>query len=211
LRNAKPSAYVGANALLFTLSCPEIRVPHIPIAEHLPGIRGLVAFRPETGRSLYELAEALLVGDSPLTRGERETIAAFVSRRNECTFCTQSHAAAARHLLGDESEAVDAVLENPANAPVSAKLKALLAIAAKVQQGGRIVTDDDVAAARAEGATDRDIHDTVLIAAAFSMFNRYVDGLATLAPTDPAAYSEMGRRMAEQGYAPRLDAIIASR
>ena len=186
-------------------------MPHIPIPEHLPGIRGLIAFRPETGRSLSELAEALLVGESPLSRGERETIAAYVSRRNECGFCTDSHAAAARHLLGDQRDTVDAVLADVASAPVSAKLKALLAIAAKVQRGGRIVTDDDVATARAEGATDRDIHDTVLIAASFSMFNRYVDGLATLAPSDPAAYAEMGRRTAEAGYASRLDSIIASR
>jgi uncharacterized peroxidase-related enzyme len=187
-------------------------VPHIPIPDDLPGIRGLVAFRPETGRSLTQLADALLVGDSPLSRGERETIAAFVSRRNDCAFCMDSHAAAARHLLGDEHAAtVDAVLADPTTAPVSAKLKALLAIAAKVQRGGRIVTDDDVAAARAEGATDRDIHDTVLIAAAFSMFNRYVDGLATLRPADPAAYAEMGRRMAEHGYAPPVDASIAPR
>ena len=190
-------------------------MPHIPLAEHLPGIRGLVAFRPETGRPLYALAEALLVGDSPLTRGERETIAAFVSHRNECRFCTESHAAAARHLLGAEGGpeacgAVDAVLADPAGAPVSAKLKALLAIAAKVQRGGRAVSDDDVAAARAEGTTDRDVHDTVLIAAAFSMFNRYVDGLATLAPQDPAAYAEMGRRMAEGGYAARVDGIAGA-
>ncbi len=106
---------------------------------------------------------------------------------------------------------VDAVLTDPTTAPVSAKLKALLAIAAKVQHGGRIVSEDDVAAARAEGATDRDIHDMVLIAASFSMFNRYVDGLATLVPPDPAAYVEMGKRMAEGGYAARLDGIVASR
>ena len=186
-------------------------MPHIPAPEHLPGIRGLAAFRPETGRPLYRLAEALLVGESPLSRGERETIAAYVSHRNECRFCMESHAAAARHLLGDRCGAVDAVLADTETAPVSAKLKALLAIAAKVQRGGRIVTDADVAAARAEGAGDRDIHDTVLIAAAFSMFNRYVDGLAALTPTDPALYAEMGRRMAENGYAARVDAIIAAR
>ncbi|HET7464687.1 MAG TPA: peroxidase-related enzyme [Longimicrobium sp.] len=186
-------------------------MPHVPVADHLAGIRGLVAFRPETGRPLYQLAEALLVGDSPLTRGERETIAAFVSRRNECRFCTESHAAAARHLLGEERGVVDAVLADPETAPVSGKMKALLRIAARVQQGGRSVADQDVAAARAEGASDRDIHDTVLIAAAFSMFNRYVDGLAALTPTDPALYAEMGRRMAEDGYAPRVDAIVAGR
>jgi uncharacterized peroxidase-related enzyme len=186
-------------------------VPHIPIPDHLPGIRGLFAFRPETGRSLSALAETLLVGESPLSRGERETIAAFVSRRNECGFCMESHAAAARHLLGDEHPSVDAVLADGDTAPVSAKLRALLTIAGKVQMSGRSVAAADVAAARAEGATDRDIHDTVLIAAAFSMFNRYVDGLATLAPADPSAYVEMGRRMAEAGYAPRADAVGASR
>ena len=186
-------------------------MPHIPIPDDLPGIRGLVAFRPETGRPLYALAEALLVGDSPLSRGERETIAEFVSHRNACRFCTDSHAAAARHLMGDRCDGVDAVLADASSAPVSAKLSALLAIAAKVQLGGRNVTDDDVAAARAEGATDRDVHDTVLIAAAFSRFNRYVDGLAALTPTDPAAYAEMGRRMAERGYAGRVDAIVAGR
>jgi uncharacterized peroxidase-related enzyme len=186
-------------------------MPHIPLPEHLPGIRGLLEFRPDTGRPLSQLADALLVGESPLSRGERETIAAFVSRRNECAFCMDSHAAAARHLLGDEHATVDAVLADPDSAPISAKLKALLGIAAKVQRGGRTVTDYDVAAARAAGATDRDVHDTVLIAAAFSMYNRYVDGLATLRPDDPMAYAEMGRRLAEYGYAPRMDAISPTR
>jgi uncharacterized peroxidase-related enzyme len=188
-----------------------VLVPHIPLPDHLPGIRGLLAFRPETGRSLSALADALLVGESPLTRGERETIAAFVSSRNDCVFCAESHAAAARHLMGDEHGSVDAVLADAERAPVNAKLSALLVIAGKVQRSGRLVTQTDVAAARAAGATDRDIHDTVLIAASFSMFNRYVDGLATLAPSEPAAYVEMGRRMAESGYAPRPDAAIAAR
>jgi uncharacterized peroxidase-related enzyme len=186
-------------------------MPHIPLQEHLPGIRGLVAFRPETGRPLYDLAEALLVGDSPLTRAERETIAAFVSSRNECVFCTSSHAAAARHLHGEAAGVVDAVLDDYRTAPVSGRLKALLAIAAKVREGGRIVTDEEVAEARRHGATDRDLHDTVLIAAAFSMFNRYVDGLASFTPTDPAVYAEMSRRMAEQGYAGRLTQLIGGR
>jgi len=193
---------VGSSPSLYASRISRLPMPHIPIPEHLPGIRGLLAYRPDTGMPLSQLADALLVGDSPLSRGERETIAAFVSGRNECAFCMDSHAAAARHLLGDEHATVDAVLADVDTAPVSAKMKTLLAIAAKVQRGGRSVTDYDVAAARAEGATDRDIHDTVLIAAAFSMYNRYVDGLATLR-ADPAAYVEMGKRLAEFGYAQR--------
>jgi uncharacterized peroxidase-related enzyme len=175
---------------------------HIPVKEGLPGIRGLVHFRPETGKPLYELAQTLLRTPSSLSEAEREIIATYVSSKNECVFCTMSHAAAARHLLGEDFEIVDKVMENPANAPISEKLKALIVIAGKVQKGGRIVTDEDIAGARSLGATDMEIHDAVLIAATFSMFNRYVDGLASFTPTDPATYSEMGKRMAEVGYVP---------
>jgi uncharacterized peroxidase-related enzyme len=122
-----------------------------------------------------------------------------VSSLNRCFFCTQSHAGAARHLADDPS-IVDQVITGRERAPVSPKLQALLAIAARVQQGGRGVSDADVQAARGQGATDRDIHDTVLIAAAFCMYNRYVDGLATWAPDDPELYDRIGRRLATQGY-----------
>jgi uncharacterized peroxidase-related enzyme len=149
---------------------------------------------------MRELAEVLLRGPNTLTSGERETIAAFVSSRNDCTFCHSSHRAAAAHHLGGDYTVVDAVTNDPQTAPVTAKLKALLAIAGKVQQGGKLVTTADVERARAEGATDKEIHDTVLIAAAFCMYNRYVDGLATITPTDQQAYHQMGQRMAKEGY-----------
>ncbi|HET6567947.1 MAG TPA: peroxidase-related enzyme [Rhodothermales bacterium] len=183
-------------------------MPHIELSNDLPGIRGLAAYRPETGRSLYELAEALLCSESTLSRAERELIGAYVSSRNECAFCTGSHAAASRQLFGDDASVVDSVLRDVTEAPISAKLKALLVIAGKVQRDGKSVLEADVAEARRFGATDREIHDTVLIAAAFSMFNRYVDGLATRAPADPEAYREMGQMMAERGYARRLSQII---
>jgi uncharacterized peroxidase-related enzyme len=178
-------------------------VPHIALPEGLAGITSGFAFRPETAKPMRELAEVLLRGPNTLTSGEREMIAAFVSSRNECQFCHNSHRAAAAHHLGGDYEVVDAVKRDYETAPVSSKLKALLAIAGKVQQDGRSVTAADVDRARAEGATDLEIHDTVLIAAAFSMFNRYVDGLATFTPTDLDAYDEMGRRMARDGYVRR--------
>ena len=159
-----------------------------------------MAFRPETAVHLRALAETLLRGPNTLTSAERESIAAFVSSRNDCTFCSLSHRAAAAHHSGGDYSFVDAVVGTDDAALMSPKLRALLAIAGKVQQGGKQVTADDVARARAEGATDVEIHDTVLIAAAFCMYNRYVDGLATFTPTDPAAYDPMGKRMAAQGY-----------
>jgi uncharacterized peroxidase-related enzyme len=178
-------------------------MPHIAVPEHLPGITGAFAFRPETAKPMRELAEVLLRGPSTLTSGEREMIATFVSTRNECFFCQTSHRAAAAHHLDCDYTLVDAVRFDYQNAAVSKKLKALLAIAGKVQQGGKNVSEDDIFRAREAGATDLEIHDTVLIAAAFCMYNRYVDGLATYTPTDPNLYDEMGARMAHAGYVSR--------
>ena len=149
---------------------------------------------------MRELAEVLLRGPNTLTSGEREMIAAFVSHRNDCYFCHASHRAAAAHHMGGDYGPVDAVKHDVETAPVTPKLKALLTIAGKVQEGGKQVEPADVERARTAGASDREIHDTVLIAAAFCMFNRYVDGLATLTPTDEEAYDRMGQRMATEGY-----------
>ena len=173
---------------------------HIKVEEGVPGIRSLVMFRPETGKPLYELAQVLLRGESPLTEAERELIAAYVSNRNDTMFCMMSHAAASRHLYGNEKNIVDDVLKDMEVSGISDKLKALLHIAGKVQILGKEVKPEDIEAARKQGAGDREIHDTVLIAATFCMFNRYVDGLASFTPTDPAEYEAMGKRMTEKGY-----------
>jgi uncharacterized peroxidase-related enzyme len=173
---------------------------HIALPDGFPGITAGFAFRPETAAPMRALAEVLLRGPNTLTSGERETIAAFVSSRNGCHFCHASHRAAAAHHLGGDYELVDTVCRDYERAPVPPKLKALLTIAGKVQQDGKLVASEDIARARAEGATDTEIHDAVLIAAAFSMFNRYVDGLATFTPRDPAAYDQMGQLMAQEVY-----------
>jgi uncharacterized peroxidase-related enzyme len=178
-------------------------VPHISLPEGLPGITSGFAFRPETAKPMRELAEVLLRGANTLTSGEREMIATFVSHRNDCHFCQASHRAAAAHHLEGNYDLVDAVKRDFQTAPVSPKLKALLAIAAKVQESGRQVTATDVENARTAGASDTEIHDAVLIAAAFCMFNRYVDGLATFTPRDEDAYDQMGQRMAKEGYVRR--------
>ena len=172
---------------------------YINLPEAVPGIRSLVMFRPETGKSLYALVHVLLRGESPLSEAERELIAAYVSYRNDCMFCMSSHAAASRCLFGDDAYLVDEVLKDMQRSGISEKMKTLLHIAGKVQILGKEVTPEDIDAARKSGANDREIHDTVLIAATFSMFNRYVDGLATLTPTEPEIYKAMGERMAK-GY-----------
>jgi uncharacterized peroxidase-related enzyme len=159
-----------------------------------------MAFSPETARPLNQLAEVLLRSGGSLAPAERELIATYVSARNDCLFCTSSHGAVAAYRLDGDAALVDAVRRDPEAARISPKLKALLAIAASVQRSGKEVGEAQVERARSEGASDKDIHDTVLIAAAFCMYNRYVDGLATLASDDPDDYLETGMRLAERGY-----------
>jgi uncharacterized peroxidase-related enzyme len=173
---------------------------YIEVEEGVPGIRSLFNFSPETGKPLCDLAEVLLRGPSPLSSAERELIAAFVSNRNSCMFCMNSHAAAARFLFDEEKQVVDDLLKDQTSDSLSPKMKALLWIAGKVQINGKSVTADDIEYARQAGANDMDIHDTVLIAASFSMFNRYVDGLASYTPENEEAYIEMGKRMGQKGY-----------
>lgn len=173
----------------------------LQLDEHqFPGITGPMRFRPETAKPLNELAEVLLRGPHSLTRGERELIAAYVSGLNECTFCCNSHSAFAAVQLEQGMSLVEQVRRDLDSAPVSPKLRALLRIAAAVQGTGRNVTPAMIADARAAGCTDLEIHDAVLIAAAFCMYNRYVDGLGTLAPQDPAAYLASARDLVRTGY-----------
>jgi uncharacterized peroxidase-related enzyme len=188
-------------------------MPHIPLPPDLPGIRGAMAFRPETARPLNQIVEILLTGPSTLTKGERELIATYVSSRNCTQYCHSIHGAiAAAHLGGTAaSEAiVRQVKVDFTQAEISPKLKTLLTIAGKVQQDGKLVTSADIDAARSEGATDIEIHDTVLIAAAFCMYNRYVDGLGTHQPDDEALYRDRGTRVARDGYVTVSEEYLAS-
>lgn len=163
-----------------------------------PGIVELLFYKNTTGNALSNLANALLIEKSPLSSGERELIASYVSYLNECEFCHLSHAAATNAHLNDNGNTIKCVIENIDTANISEKLKQLLKIAAKVQKSGKLVTQEDIKIAKLKGAIDEEIHDAVLIAAAFCMFNRYVDGLGTI-PATKEEYPEMGRRMAK-GY-----------
>ena len=174
-------------------------MPYIPLEDHLPGITGLLEYRKDTAQPIRELTQFLLRGPSTLTEGERELIATVVSNGNKCRFCTTAHTAAADLLLGD-TETSKKVKENILTAPVSEKMKALLTIASMVRESGKSVTPEAIEKAKAEGATDIEIHDTVLIAALFCMYNRYVDGLATVTPTDPDFYKNLGERLVNNGY-----------
>lgn len=175
---------------------------HINLQNDYPGIRGLMAFSPQTAKPLNELAEVLLRDDNnTLGRGERELIATYVSSLNDCFFCQNVHGGLAQHYFQCDTNFIDAVKKDIFSSAVSHKMKLLLSIAASVQQGGKNVTPQQIENAKANGATDKEIHDTVLIAAAFCMFNRYVDGLGTWAPEDKNYYIERAKQRAEEGYA----------
>lgn len=174
-------------------------MPYIPLEEHLPGITGLLEYRKESAAPIRELTQTLLRGPSTLTEAERELIATIVSHGNECTFCMTAHTAAADRLLG-ECNTTQAIKRDIESAPVSDKMKALLIIARQVQESGRSVTTQSVQRAKDAGATDIEIHDTVLIAALFCLYNRYVDGLATRLPESNDYYQVLAERLATNGY-----------
>ena len=174
-------------------------MPHIELESHLPGITGLLEYRKDTGQPIRDLTQILMRGPSTLTEAERELIATIVSHGNQCQFCTTAHAAAADLLLGDKTT-TQMMRKDIASTPVSEKMKALLTIAALTGKNGKLVTPGIIEKAKAEGATDREIHDTVLIAALFSLYNRYVDGMATAMPDNDAYFDVLADRLVNHGY-----------
>jgi uncharacterized peroxidase-related enzyme len=173
----------------------------IDLQNDLPGIRGPMIYRPDTGAILNNLAEALLHDENnTLSRGDREMIGAYVSSENDCYFCQNVHGAMAGYYYQSDMSVIDGIKKDFQHADISEKLKSLLTIAGSVQKGGKNVTKEQIENAKSNGATDREIHDTVLIAAAFCMFNRYVDGLNTWAPQDLQVYVDRAPMRAAEGY-----------
>ena len=174
-------------------------MPYIPLEEHLPGITGLLEYRKDSGQPIRELTQILMRGNSTLTEAERELIASVVSIGNQCTFCSTAHTATADLLIGNH-ETSQKVKQDIATAPVSEKMKALLTIASLTRESGKRVTAEVIDKAKAAGATDVEIHDTVLIAALFCLYNRYVDGLATALPDENNYYNVLAERLVNHGY-----------
>jgi uncharacterized peroxidase-related enzyme len=172
---------------------------YIELNNGLPGITGLLENRVDTAAPIRELTQILLRGENSLTEMERELIATIVSFKNQCRFCTRAHAATVI-ALGGTDELLDKIYHDPEHAPVSEKMKALLVIASKIQENGKSVLPEHIGRAKKSGATDREIHDTVLIAALFCLYNRYVDGMGTFCPEDPAYYQKLAARLVTIGY-----------
>ncbi len=174
-------------------------MPYISLQEHLPGITGLLEYRKDTAEPIRELTQFLLRGPNSLSEAERELIATVVSSGNNCTFCTTAHTAAADLLLG-ETNTCQMVKENIETAPLGNKIKVLLQIADKVRENGKLVTPELIENAKQAGASDLEIHDTVLIAALFCLYNRYVDGLGTALPDENSYYNQLAERLVLHGY-----------
>jgi len=174
-------------------------MPYIPLESHLPGITGLLEYRRDTAQPIRDLTQVLLRGPSTLSEAERELLATVVSHGNGCKFCTTAHTAAVDLLMGDHETAA-AVMHDIESAPVSEKMKALLTIAKLAGKDAKTVSAEVITRAKNAGATDLEIHDTVLIAALFSLYNRYVDGLATALPAEPGYYDVLAERIVNHGY-----------
>jgi len=197
--------YLTTNNFKPATSNQQPAMPHISLRSDLFGVTSLLDYRQQTAGPICELTHLLLRGPSTLTEAERELIATYTSHLNDCTFCQTAHGAATCQLPGGSMEQINAVKNDLTSAPLSDKMRALLHITGKVQKSGRAVTAEDAEAARRAGATDLEIHDTVLIAALFCLYNRYVDGLASATPADPTFYEALGKRITSRGYSMPTD------
>lgn len=175
-------------------------MPHITVPGELPGLLGLFAYRPDTAGPLLGLVQALMEGPSTLTKGERELIGSLVSQRNDCAFCTNAHGAFAAASLEGGPDAVRRAQQSPTNTGQTDRVQALIDVALAASESGHAVTDDLVQTAISAGATEREVHDAVLIASTFALFTRYVDGLGTVAPQEPAWYTGMAGQLSQGGY-----------
>jgi uncharacterized peroxidase-related enzyme len=182
----------------------------------IPGIIAAMRLSPALGAHLRGLANALLVEAWPgstLTRGERELIATATSAANDCFYCMDSHGAFACELLG-KADGVRAMIDGikAGGGPSDPKLDALISIARSVQKSARGVTRGEIEYAKAAGASDADTQLAVLIASAFCMYNRMVDGLRAPTPPSAKAYTARAVQIAEHGYdAPQLNNAIPGR
>ena len=173
----------------------------------VPGIGAAMRLTPGLGLHLRGLADELLVNDFPgatIQRHQREMLATAVSAANDCFFCMDSHGAFAGALLEREDavhlEPVIDVIKSGASDGLDDKMRALLHIARTVQAAPLRLTQADVATARKAGATDGDVQLAVLIASAFSMYNRLVDGFRARTAPSTEAYRERAGEIAEKGY-----------
>ena len=197
------------------------RAQQEPIVGGLPDVPRIgVAMRltPGLGVHLRGLADEILVHDYPgatLQRHEREMLATAVSAANDCLFCMDSHGAFANALL-EKAGATDLVpmidvIKDGSSDGLSDKMCALLHIARTVQRDPRGLAEVDVDAATAAGATDADIQLAILIASAFSMYNRLVDGFRTRTAPTTEAYRARAVEIAEHGYSAPAGAAVAGR
>ena len=170
--------------------------PYIKLDESFPGIVSLFIFDKETGKNLSAMGQTIMRRPRGLSVGERELIAAFVSKLNRCNFCHESHAACAAQYL--DSAFVSEVCQYHTSDGISDKLRTLMHVAMDVTRLDRDLLEISMLEAKAAGATDEEIHDTVLVTAFFNMCNRYVDGLGTtFLPGQP---EEGGKSLAKYGY-----------
>jgi uncharacterized peroxidase-related enzyme len=169
-------------------------MPHINTGNDFPGIVSLLMYDRGSGAALSALAQEMLRRPSTISTGHRELIAAYVSKLNNCAFCCTSHTACALELLSSEEE----VAHGLDGVSLNMKLQAFLLIAKQVKECKR-PAKSLVDQARLAGATDQEIHDVVLIAAMFCMFNRYVEGLDTTFNSIEEVNND-GRLLAKYGY-----------
>lgn len=173
---------------------------HISLDPNLPGMRSLLAFRPAIAPSLLGLMQTIMRSNIGLSIGERELIATYVSKLNNCSQCFQIHGEVAKCFFIDQPTLINEILEDSNLSTITERQNVILNIAKNVQRGGLFVTAKQIEEAKLKGISELEIHDIVLIASLFCFFNKYSDGLGLTSNDTPETLSKRGQIMAEFGY-----------
>ena len=155
----------------------------------LPNVLAAYAFDEKKLRAFTDMYNDLMLGDSGLSKLEREMIAVAVSSVNHCYYCLTAHGAAVRQLSGDPKLG-EMMVMNYRAASLSPKQKAMLDFAIKLTETPAKVEESDRAALREAGFSNRDIWDIASTAAFFNMSNR-VAAAVDMRPNDE--YHAMAR------------------
>jgi len=175
----------------------EFAMPLMPSIPADALVKDVYAMSPQTFRHWLHVEEAIMRGPSAFTPGERELMAAYVSRLNSCSYCASSHSEAAV-MLGVDPVALNGLTADVDTAPIDKRFKPIFKFLNKLTLTPYRMTQADADAVYAEGWDEQTLHDVIMVCCCFSFMNRLADGHGLA--SDPALFQARAARHVQEGY-----------
>jgi len=172
-------------------------------SRNFQGVGDIFMHDPARYLPFVQLLDNVMSAESELSKAQREMIALYVSRLNDCHYCVDSHSGV---LAGLETDA-DLVhsLANRSTEHLDDRLRAVFTFAHKLALEPGSLSEADIDAVRSAGWSDQTIEDTMCVVATFAFLNRLVDGFGIVGSDDH--FQQVGGMVSQQGYQPLLNMI----